>query len=673
MWIITYILRYRGRLYLYSSIENQLYNLAHFIFAFAVVFIIYPSIVFDKTNRSKLENFFSNFIRMVFLIIIAVYALTFSKVYEFLSIGAVMVFVYLLKTFDKNYEEKVGGMASKLNEKILNYSENVASPREDIKFWVNEVINKFKRTFQNRESILLDFLLISVFAYSVYLRFYDAVKHAAPPMADSYVVLGWAKWVSRREPFFYGIYPKGFHIFITMLQKFSFIDYLYIVKYTGPLCNVLITLGIYFFVSRLSGNKFIGIVSTIIYGILIQFLPGGFERQAATNSQEFGYIFVLPTTYFFYKYMVEDKRQDFISAFLGFTITALVHPVSTIFAALGGGIVMLLALLSNFKEHVKQVIKTIIAGVASGVIAILPIGIGLIMGKKLDNSSAEFLTSTTEIITAPTLMLFDYIALVSIAFIFLNILINVKKLRTKLIELIIFSLSIVAFFLYYYAGVITQSTVIITRFSGLWQLVIPITVGMGVFTILKVLRASNIRRIIEAITCIALICVCLFYIKPKPIIPYKMEYNSNVEQYLRIRNMLRPTEWTIISDIAGEDGGYDLVLGAGYHTHLFDFLSMYNPEAKTQYLTNMNNGDEEKSFDVFIFHEKKVFKTHFEQLSQIYLNREADNRELLNWIEKYKENHSNLSIFYEDENIRIYRIHQGAAREDVNTTIWGKK
>jgi hypothetical protein len=655
----------------YASIQNQLYNIVHYLFAVTVLFVVYPSFVFKKTDRSTLENFFSGFIRMVFFIILSVYGLAFAKIYEFISINLLMLVLYLYKRLGKDYSAKISGMSLKLNVKLLNYSDRVSQPLDDFKIWFKMQLGYVGTIIRKRQRIVIVLLLAVVFGYAIYIRFFDSFVNAAPPMSDSYVVLGWAKWVSRREPFFYGIYPKGFHIWITMLQKFAFIDYVYIVKYTGPLVSVLISISIYFFVSRVSGSKYTGIISAIFYGVLIQYIPGDWERQAATNSQEFGYIFILPTTYFFYKYMEEDRSEDFISAFLGFTVTALVHPVALAFTALGGGTVMLVALVSNFNKHWKQVVKTIAAGAVSGVIALIPIGVGFAMGKKLDSSSSEFLTATSTAIKSPVLMLTDYIALAALAIIIMNILLGIRKLKKKLMELVAAVISALAFFLYYYAGVLTQSVVIETRFSGLWQLVAPVTIGLGVCSFLSIIKSSYVKEVLEIGVCIGLIAVSIIYIKPQPIIPYKMEYNENVEQYLKIKNMLRPFEWTVVSDMGAADGGYDLVLSSGNHTQLSAFLTIYNPEESGEFLTNQDTGELERTPDIFIYHEKNVFKTNFESLQNRYLKREEYNENLLKWVEKYRQNHSNLSVFYEGENIRIYRIHQEPNREDINKNIWG--
>jgi hypothetical protein len=143
-----------------------------------------------------------------------------------------------------------------------------------------------------------------------------------------------------------------------------------------------------------------------------------------------------------------------------------------------------------------------------------------------------------------------------------------------------------------------------------------------------------------------------------------MEHNSNVEQYFRISENFLPTDWMIISQ--SED--YAIILGKGFHQLMGNFLEQY--DADSEYIFNKKSNKVIKIPDIFLVKEKKVFTTEFTSIID-YPLREEQNLELQEWVEKYQETHSNLSVYYEDEDIKIYRIHQEPEQKDIVDKIWG--
>ena len=42
------------------------------------------------------------------------------------------------------------------------------------------------------------------------------------------------------------------------------------------------------------------------------------------------------------------------------------------------------------------------------------------------------------------------------------------------------------------------------------------------------------------------------------------------------------------------------------------------------------------------------------------------------WVAKYRETHDNLSVYYQDDFIEIYHIHQPKSKEEFFQQIWGQ-
>jgi len=362
------------------------------------------------------------------------------------------------------------------------------------------------------------------------------------------------------------------------------------------------------------------------------------------------------------------EKKDLINLFSGVCVTGLVHPVAYAFNALGIAIMGILACIIDIKRNFKTVWRVFIAGVVSVVISLTPMIIGWIFGKEFHSSSIEFLSDKIINISYPHIKFTDIIALCGLLLLVIYLIINFKELKRYFIELYIVLFSIIAFLFYYYGGVVTQSAVIATRFSDLWGLTSPIAMGIGLYCLTKIIRNISIRRITEIILCTSMLLGCLIYIKPEPIIPYKMERNEEVEQYLRISSIYNPTQWAIVSDT---EGAYSQILGRGTHIRTEEFLRKHNPRIDNIYY----EGSEYKIPDIFIYYDKKSFSFGYsENLPQRLINsterREAANKELADWLYEYKKTHENIEVFYEDENFMIFHIQQEMTRDETLKKIF---
>jgi hypothetical protein len=656
---------------LYASFYNHFVNLSHYIIAFFVIFILYPRFIFKNKYDSQLEFIISNFIRVVFIYIVAGYILVLLKIFEFIGIAIVMFVIWFYVKFVRPSDNNIIKIISAVNVFLYDYVDGIINRRHLFKKFIKRNFGKLKITvkgwFKNKNTVVNVFLLISVMGYSIYIRIYDAIVHAAPAMSDAYVTLAWMKYINKRILFHDGIYPQGFHITMATLQKFSFIDPLYVLRYTGPLNGLLIAFGIYFVTSRLTKKTAPGIIAALIYGVLGGSFFGDWVRQAATNSQEFGFVFVLPTLYFFYKYMDENKKNYLITAFCGAAVCGLVHTISLFFVVFGVGIIILVGLILKFKASLKPIIRIMLAGIITAIISVIPAGIGLMTGNAFHGSSSDFISSSDKNIQLTNLNILDYAAVGSIALMFIYIFLSKGKFKTKLFQVFVFLFSSIAFIVYYMGGYLTKSLIVNDRLADLWYLTAPVTIGFGFFIFLRILYKLKIYDIILSILTLTIVVASINYYRPEPILPYKMERDSNVEQYFRITSQYRATEWMMVS----QDEGYAVVMGTGYHMLVHNFLNAYDPTKF--YLIDKATKQILKTQDIFIYYEKSIFTTGFDTMKKIYETRLLDQPLLAQWIKSYGEKHKNLSIFYEDRDIIIYKIHQATSKSDRFLKIWGEE
>lgn len=661
---------------MYESVWNQLYVLLHYSFSFLLLMVWIPKWVWKgKTPEDLGEQRMAGYLRIVFIYIVAGYVLVLLKLFEVLAILALLGLYGARKYLPRAAKAARVNLATAIG---LFFYEVLDLGFRWKKTW-RSTWSRWKQAWSapwRGKGVawwLTSLALLAVLGASAYLRFQNAVVEAAPAMSDGYVTLAWMKYIEQRVLFHDGIYPQGFHIILAYLHKFAAIDQLYILKMTGPFNGVLITYGLYFAVSRFSGNRWAGIASAVVYGLAGIPLHGGdWERQASTNSQEFAMVFVFPTFYFLAKYLQRGRRDDMWTGAAGLSVIGLVHTLIFAYAGMGLAIAMFVGVLLSLRTFGRRVWHLTLVGAVSVVIAVLPFGIGELLGSGLHGSSEDFLTSKVQV-APPHLHLYDYAALVSGGLVFLGFLVRRKPLREKAMELVAVGIIAATFVLYEYGGAVTQSLVLATRSGALWAMAIPFAMGLGLHTLLRPLWRMPGCRIVHAAACAALVVYIVKGTQLQPIDAYKMEWDHGVEQYLLIAKEYRPKTWMIVS----QNEGYSLVLGNGYHMYLKDLVANYDPKLPALTHNGWDKADPSVPDDIFIYNEKQVFEVSksnsiYSLLAPQYEQRKKDNEDLAKWMAIHQQYQSDAEVFYEDDTLRIYHLHKAQDPEAKQQQLWGK-
>lgn len=662
---------------MYSSLSNQSYHLVHYFFAFTVLMIIWPKFIFRQRQDDRLTQLFSNFLKMTFLIIIMGYCLVLLKLWEWLSITAILFGLSLrgyLVPAAQDSRRRAG-------ERVLMVLTDALDTRRFSRRngRLREVVQggmRFPTAFRWLRRQPADWLFaicgVVIVGVSVYVRFYDSFVHAAPAMSDSYVTLAWMKYIDERILFHDGIYPQGFHIYLDLLYKYATIDPLYVLKYTGPFNMICLLFGMYFATARITGNRWAGLTSMLIFGIVEQIYPSDeWIRQAATNSQEFAFVFIIPTLYFVYKYLRDGEKDDLWTAGAGCSVVGLVHSLA--FGLLGIGVVSLLFFSLVVRQRLIKRIRLVVwIGLGSIVIALIPLGIGKLMGRDVHSSSAQYLTSTTiGTVTPPTLYALDYISLISILMIGATALLNRKRPLVALGYLGVFGYGLGTFLLHYVIGPYSHSELLTSRSGELWCQVFPLCIGVAAYSVVRGLQYNASKEWVVGMAAFASVVGTLVYVKPTPIIPYKMEWDSSVEAYLSINRAYLPKTWMIVSD----EEGYAEVLGSGYHMYISDLVSHYDPVDAP--ITRI--GDAARSLDIapdiFIFYQKNIFElppsnSVYSVMEPKYKERKAERVLLQDWLNKCIAAHHDVTVFYQDKNLIVFHLHWPERPVNEHQIIW---
>ncbi|MCY9664234.1 hypothetical protein M5X11_04480 [Paenibacillus alginolyticus] len=669
----------------YDSLVNQSYHLAHFAIAFLILYWLLPRFIFQDSSVDRLERLTNLFVKACYFYIGIGYLLVLTHLYEVLAVAFVIACVLIFPYLRKGKIEERENAINNFRYRFYDALESGFMLRQTVANWRGRNVLPFKRfrPMRNSPEVPIDvsvlgkgkrdlrwmvsqltnlapfWLLVLVIGGSAYIRYFDALTQASPPLSDSYVALAWMKYIERRVLFHDGFYPAGFHITLAYLHKFAAIDQLYVLKYTGPLMSLFIALGQYLVVSRLSGNRYAGIIAAAFYGWAGNiFLGGVWERQIGTNSQEFAFVFIMPAIYFAIRYLQTGKRDVLTALLAACSVAGFVHTLAYGYLAIGVACAVGTALLLSLRQFGMRAVWVSLIGCISAVESVSQLLLAKLIHASENDSVKDFINSKVSV--PPTeLKPWDYVAAAGILLTLIAALLPKKTKVERLPELASAVFGITALLFYRYGGHLSHSVVIVSRADDEWAIGSIFSIGMGLASVWKLIAFMPKYRILEPIVCASLLAG-LYQVNPlQPIKAIKMEWESGVRQYLRIASEYRPKTWTIFS----QEEGYDLALGNGFHTYLRDFYAMYDPTGESNFPTRKGQTKPDKYIapDAFVFHEKQVYRLPktvgiSTVLEPTYQRREQENALFAKWLEEFEKTHAKPDVYYEDDNLVIYHF-----------------
>lgn len=672
---------------MYSDWTNQLEHLTRYFLAFGFLMVFVPKLVFRRADGGLAERIMIRFMLMAVLLILLGYVLVLLRLFEVLAIvPALLVAIFRRPILDllrygkirREADASAPGWVIRTLDWLEGKYDLRAAWRQTVRrkwqSWREEAVDRFRDWRSLFETVLLLFVL----GLSAWIRFQDAIVSAAPAMSDGYVTLAWMKYIDQRILFHDGIYPQGFHIWMAYLFKFASVDPLYVLKYTGPLNAVLFIVGLYLAVSRWSGSRLGGIMAALLFGLLGDWVVGAsaLERQAATNSQEFAFVFIFPTLLLLQRWLRDRDKSALAGGIAGMMLTGLIHTLAYVYLGIGVALLLLIYVPLTVKERFRSLRRVIGGGLLSVAASTVPLGIGMLLGRSLHSSSAEFAVAQNTNHFIPELWPIDYIGLAAIGVIGLWLLTRLRRLRAHTGPLFIALFAAVTF-LIYYGGSLFEfpgSIVIAARSSELWGMALTAVIGTACGI---VFRAMEVRRWVGTVQWLAVAGVLVVVLRiapPEPIVPYKMEWDSGVEQYLRISESFLPRTWHLVSP---SREGHALVLGKGYPMDLTLFLDTYDPDKWPLTKNGEQEPDRGMSHNVFLYHQKEVFRVDesnsiYPLLEEDYEQRELDKARMADWIARHRHVNPDIRIWYEDDHLIIYYLHRPVDRQEVYEQIWGE-
>lgn len=212
----------------------------------------------------------------------------------------------------------------------------------------------------------------------------------------------WINWMDQNQMFHEGVYPHGFHAVIYYLEQVFGIQTFVLLRVFGFVETFYIHMALLLFLRRFCKNRYLPYLGLIPYILFKVFPLSMFERFAAPLPQEYGMLFLLPSGLFairFFQQQMEKRtcpeperkaaleaaiRGDLFFFVLSFSLTITVHFYDTVLA----GFLCVGIALGFWRQFIQweSFRRIMAAGLVSIVLAVIPMGIGLLEGHPMQGS-----------------------------------------------------------------------------------------------------------------------------------------------------------------------------------------------------------------------------------------------------------------------------------------------
>lgn len=283
-------------------------NMFAVLAAFAGAFVVLPYFVLPRPKgaRSILDVITMNMVRWLAIVIVGIHVLVLLRMFEMLAVVLLCAFGFYFSRLKPS-----GWTISKGKELAWRSAERFIQRTDDIElsFRVGKKgersIPKLKLVPGPPEDVpkrsrvrigLLALIPLSMLGVSFWLRARFALDHMSLSPPDSYHYMAWAKGLLANEIFTDGVYPHGMPALLAFTNKFnasaSMLD---VTRFIGPLIGTMIVYGIFYTIYRLTDNFGAATFAAGAFGLLGT-RPEWHEpwfRQTGPLPQELGLAIVL--------------------------------------------------------------------------------------------------------------------------------------------------------------------------------------------------------------------------------------------------------------------------------------------------------------------------------------------------------------------------------------------
>lgn len=242
--------------------------------------------------------------------------------------------------------------------------------------------------------VALTLPMLTVFGWSFWTRFELATQFTTLSPPQSYVILTWTKALLANNLYPDGLYPPGTLFFFAFLGKAAAgVDAYEVVRFGGPLIGALMVVGLYYAVLRLTRNAGAALASGIAFGVfgnMYQFHEP-WIRQTGPLPPELGLVVILFALPAVVDAVVHGHRDHLWTVGAAGLATGLIHPVALgvflLVVAVAGVFAAIVARRSTGRL-MRMLGVTLATAAASQLNVVLGVLSGLRLHRGLDNPYA---------------------------------------------------------------------------------------------------------------------------------------------------------------------------------------------------------------------------------------------------------------------------------------------
>jgi hypothetical protein len=573
------------------------------------------------------------------------------------------------------------GRMVRTETRTVDETETIATPERE-----NTSRNTLKRGSRFLAILLLVVPVVAILVASFWIRVEGTINDLALTPPDAYVHMTWAKALTANQIYVDGAYPYGMPSILAWTSKFAFqADMLDVARFIGPMVGTLIVYGIFYTSLRLTGNPGAAIFAAGLFGLLGTrpewHVP--WYRQIGPLPQEMALALAVIALPFGALAVLHRDKGHLITIGCAALAIGLTHPVPLpFFVALTAAGAFAAALLSGgFKFAFGATIVAAIGGAVSFIYIPLAglFNVGLYGPITNINPIAQEGEEVTETTTIYGELGYNAVSRLAVIALIVGVIAGVILLfsrTTRSRGVLLLSLSAIA------GGVLLLYDV---RWLGLDpfyanrsaqvvgpMLTLAFAAGLGALTVLITRKLFLVGTAVAIVVGFVALAAFSNQYPARARQTVKITYESMARVTDQIANDYERFTYTIV----GTPQQRQQILGDGWFIEQWVFArdaslrSARDPGYQMNARQGIPKGSRDvgdilaiPTQDVFIFVEKDIYPVP--ELApdgpteEYYFNREKRGRiqaRIYVWSELYMRYHTDMSVYHEDDDIKVYRI-----------------
>ena len=491
-----------------------------------------------------------------------------------------------------------------------------------------------------------------VFIYAAYLRLYDPVTHYSFGFFDPYVHIVWLKELNAGNLFYDGVYPRGYHAFLSALGTFTSLDPAILIRFIGGVTGALLTPALFFFLLQCRLPWSSALIGSTLMAICTPFhLADLIQRQTASLPEEFAMLFTLISLSFAIRYLRYGHVRDRWIFLAGGFVVWNAHPLAGIAFVVGLTAIGIDYFVRQWHAPRPLVLlarDAVICTIAGNLFLL----IGHLLGHPFHGASLQFLQQSADDLSTHVSLIkttVDSIGVLTPLLVICGIplvIYGLGRLREPfpspaipaIWAIIVFGLWVLKVLIGINLPVAPQRLAMFLPFAvcGIvgWLYALVVEPLLGRFALNPRVQTGCVSLIVGAL-------LSVFYTVPPA--PVRPQYEEAARLYYELTADLPPGTWTVV----GQAEDYELALDSGQHMTVSKWLSTY-PVTEPYFSLPTPY--------VYLIVEKKP-KDDLPQTDQ-QRERVAEEALLADWTRLYAVGHHDLLIYREDDNVAIYVLYQ---------------